>query len=61
MTAVHAEVASLMPHIMHLGRVSINAALLIFDNGIIFPTRFPQLVADIDILVSDIIPLIMRR
>src|SRR5262245_49183241 len=61
MTAVCAEVASLMPYLMHLGGVSIDAALPIFDDGSIFPTRFPQLVADLDIFIGDLIPLIMRR
>ena len=61
MTAMHGEVPPLMLHGMYFGRISIDPALPIFDDRSILPTGFPQLVADLEVLVGDFVALVVLR
>src|SRR5262245_62399429 len=59
MATMYGEVFPLMMHVVNLGRIRIDASLPIPQHRSILPTCFPQLIADLQILVGHVIPLVV--
>ena len=59
MAALDLEVFPFMLDVMDLGRIGIDAALPILEHRPVFPTGFPQLVADLKVLISDFVALVV--
>ncbi len=59
MATVYLIIFAFMHDIVDFGRVGINSALDVFQNGIVFPARFPQFVTDIAVLIRHVITIVM--
>ena len=55
MAAVDTVVPAVVMDVVHLGRVGIDACHGVFEYRAVLPTRFPQLVAHVAILVRDLV------
>jgi hypothetical protein len=61
MDAGHLVVAPGMVDRMYLGRIGVDAARLVVDDGVVVPALFPQLVDDVEVFVGQVVALVVTQ
>ncbi|MNT34784.1 hypothetical protein D3C72_1707830 [compost metagenome] len=61
MDAGHLVVAPGMVDRMDSGRIGVDAACLVVDDGVVIPALFPQLVDDVQVFVGQVVALVVAQ
>ncbi len=56
----HGEILALVVDVVHAAGVDVHAVLPVVHDGVVLPGALPQLVADLEVLRGDVVPLVVR-
>src|ERR1700758_3948861 len=59
MASVNPKVLTLMMDVVNFGRIGVDLLPPIFQHRVIFPARLPQLVADLEVFVGEVVALVV--
>ena len=55
------EILALVVDVVHAAGIDVHPGLPVDDDGVVLPRSLPQLVADLEVLRGDVVPLVVRN